>query len=663
MRLRTSNACWLLLAFFILRIQTVAVASSRYSIQFKEQLKISSDLKLRGGHSSASSVGFMCEATWKPMQGSALHLLISHSPGLDASRSFLSISLNYGVLRSLRLDESNQSATEVVVPLPPEMLQPENEIVFSTEQFPVSEGSGEIWTAIEPRSFINIAYEETQPVLDLHLLPAPVLDSHSYRPKQLSVLIPERPSSQTLEATALLIATYAGRQASAVTVHPVESIDSASGALLIVGTIEEQHVRKLERRLGIRDLDPSDADEGIISLSQRSGKIFSPTLLVTGMTSKSVLRAVRKLIEGQFGSGTTFVRISQDEITHRLPPREWKGFIPPNNHFTLSDMGLKEMKLDSQNGFSLSIPLSATPDTQFLKYGHQMTLAFRFASGVSTERAVLAVSLNGSSVSRFHTSDFPSGSRGSVRLKIPYYLLRQQNVLAIAWRGLDSIPDSEPAAWLLPESEFDLPHDYESVLPNLGLLRYALFPFGLRSDFSETVIVLPDNPEDEMVAALFEFAGLLGRLVPSDRFAFTVMYSSELSRKTQANSHRIVLKIDALPRGVIAAVEEAFSQPNTGKSELTVTSTSPAALRAAIKTAFSEVTLKQLQGDTAYIYSNKVSSFKTTAVRKSREYSYSTHLQAWLRENWIALPVILTVISCLLFVGLRIALAQYKSKR
>jgi hypothetical protein len=346
-----------------------------------------------------------------------------------------------------------------------------------------------------------------------------------------------------------------------------------------------------------------------------------------------------------------------------MSPREWKGFLPTSSHFTLSEMGLKEMKLDSQNEFSLSIPLSATPDTQFLDYGHQMTLAFRFASGVSTEHAALMVSLNGSSLGQFHATDLPSGSRTSVRLKIPYYLLRPQNVLAIAWRGLDSTAESEPAAWLLPNSEFYLPHDYESALPNLGLLQYALFPFGLRPDFSDTVIVLPDNPGDEMVAALFEFAGLLGRLVPSGRFAFRVMYSTELSRRTQANSHQIVFKIDTLPKGALAAIEESFSQANSEKSELTVTSTSPAALRAALKTAFSDVTLKQLRGDTAYIYSDKVSAFRTTSDRRNHEYSYSTHLQAWLGENWIALPVILTVVSCLLFVGLRLSLAQYKSRR
>ncbi len=82
-----------------------------------------------------------------------------------------------------------------------------------------------------------------------------------------------------------------------------------------------------------------------------------------------------------------------------------------------------------------------------------------------------------------------------------------------------------------------------------------------------------------------------------------------------------------------------------------------------MKYVFSETILKQLHGDTAYLNSDSLSSFRTTRPRPAYEYSYFSHLQAWLRENWIALPVILTIASCLLFVGVRLALAQYKSRR
>src|SRR5262245_34571204 len=100
-----------------------AHAAGQYSIRFRDELQISSDLTLKTVRGS-SSVRFMCESGSKPTAGSTLHLFIEHSPDLDSNRSFLSVTLNYGVLRSVRLDERNRSTTEITIPLPPEMLRP-----------------------------------------------------------------------------------------------------------------------------------------------------------------------------------------------------------------------------------------------------------------------------------------------------------------------------------------------------------------------------------------------------------------------------------------------------------------------------------------------------------------------------------------------------------
>src|SRR5438132_6215983 len=82
----------------------------QYEIKFKDHLKIPGDLKI-SGTANSESVLFNCESRWKPVQGSSLHLILHHSPDLDSSRSFLSITLNYGIVRSLRLDEQNEKLT------------------------------------------------------------------------------------------------------------------------------------------------------------------------------------------------------------------------------------------------------------------------------------------------------------------------------------------------------------------------------------------------------------------------------------------------------------------------------------------------------------------------------------------------------------------------
>jgi hypothetical protein len=388
-------------------------------------------------------------------------------------------------------------------------------------------------------------------------------------------------------------------------------------------------------------------------------------LLATGNSTQAVSKAIRRLVDGHFEESGTFVRVFQDVPVIPQLRRQWRGFLPPDDDFTLAEMALRELKFDSQNDFSLSLPLRATPDVEFLEYGHQTTLRFRFDADAGVEHATLNVDWNGSSLGRFDSTDFSAGSTVSVHLKIPGHLLRQQNVLKLTWHGLSGAQGRDTAAWLLPSSEFDLPRDYKSDLPDLGLLRSGLFPFSSRSDLSDTIIVLPEDSGSETTDALFDFAGLLGRLVPADRFAFRVKRANEVDAGTRDSSNIIAFRIDEHPkdsraRKALATIQESVS--NADRYSLNITSSTPARLRAAIGSIFSEVVLNRLNGDTAYIYAEGPSTFKTTPLRQISEYSYSTHLQAWLRENWIALPLILTMVSCLLFVGVRLALVQYKNR-
>jgi hypothetical protein len=274
--------------------------------------------------------------------------------------------------------------------------------------------------------------------------------------------------------------------------------------------------------------------------------------------------------------------------------------------------------------------------------------------------------LNGTPVGRLEPSEVSTDSTTSFRVRIPGQLLHRQNVLNLVWRGLKTTSEKGVAAWLLPGSEFVLPRDYRLQLPDLGLLQHGLFPFSVRADLSDVMFVLPDDADDEVTAAFLELAGVFGRLVPTDRFAFGVSRRSELNQNSRGFLHRIEFRTGKLPngtasKGAIALIQE--QAPTAQHYTLTITAPSGRSLDAAIKTIFLDGGLKQLRDDTAFVYPNKVVSFRTTPVLQMSEYSYFTHLNLWLRENWIALPVILTVVSALLFVGLRLVLAQYKNRK
>ena len=110
-------------------------------------------------------------------------------------------------------------------------------------------------------------------------------------------------------------------------------------------------------------------------------------------------------------------------------------------------------------------------------------------------------------------------------------------------------------------------------------------------------------------------------------------------------------------------VQESISPWNSQKYLLKLIATSPSALRAAVRTVFAEGTLDDLRGDTAYVYPDRLAYFTVNPTQRIEEYSYLTHLQVWLKENWVALPVILALASVLLFIALRLILIQYKNRK
>src|SRR5712691_6818308 len=338
-----------------------------YRIEFGNQLKLQGDLRLQGTTASRA-LEFTCESVFKPTRASALHLFLEHSPALDGNRSFLSVSLNYGALRSVRLDELNQAPNEIVIPLPPELLKPENVLTFSVEQFPTAKTH--VWTVISMRSYIAIEYEPGAPALDLSLLPAPLIDKYSYREKAFDVLLPERAAPETVEALAVLVANFCNRVApEPVAVNLVSSIGAARNSLLVVGTVAEQpQLRILESVapfvirewpgstvIGLKGGELLQASEGLVGLTTTPGEQRVPVLFVTADSPAGVLRATRDVALPIAHLSGILARISTDANSSAMRARQWKGHLPPESRFSLASLNLRRLQLSAENDFSLVI--------------------------------------------------------------------------------------------------------------------------------------------------------------------------------------------------------------------------------------------------------------------------------------------------------------------
>lgn len=667
------------------------VAPQQARLQFREHLKISQDAVLTRTRDTRS-IAFTLPSRWRPLAGGALHLFVRHSKDLDGDRSFVSVSLNQGILRSLRLDDRNATWTEVVVPIPPEMLKRRNELTFGIEQ--ASRGSAaEVWSSVGAQSFIVIRYQEMPPDLDLANLPAPLLEIDAFRANRLAVLRPERADSRTLEATVLVVANLCKRVApERVTVQAVRSIHAVRDPLLVIGTAAEQSellalrgrsAPALSRTGGAAVLQPAGgpalaADEGIVGLATRTSNDSNPVLFVTGNSAAGVLRAARSVLGTEWNAAGALVRVPRDSRVAAAKPREWPGFLPTHSFFTLADLGLEALPVSPRSDEPLVVELNTAPDARFVNYANRMILKFRVTQDANVGNARITVQINDVTVAQPLAREIFGRAIGSIPVTIPTRLLKPRNVLRIAWKSPpETVEQSRVVAWLLPNSELYLPRYYESDLPDLGLLQSQLFPFGLRGDLSDVVVVVPDEQSDEILPALLELGVAFARLAPGPHLAFRVRRLAEMTRLELADSHLVILNVDGRrdrlaqllsdwrPPARTSSMEaqpivrELVSPWNQHKYVLLIAA-APGRLQHATGAVLSEAGLAQLGGDTTYVADARLESFSHAPRRRVVEYSYLIFIEAWLRAHWLALPIILITVSALLLVGVRLGLRRYR---
>ncbi len=612
-------------------------------LQFRDHLKTSQELLLTGA-TDTRSIAFTLPSRWRPLPGGALRLFVRHSKDLDGDRSFLSISLNQGILRSFRLDLRNVTPTEVVVPIPPEMLRSRNELTFAIEQSARPSGPGvEVWSSLGAQSFIAIRYREEPPELNLGKLPAPLLEINAFRGNRLAVLRPERPSPRTLEATALVVANLCKRVApERVTVHVLGSIHAARDPLLVIGTAAEQpellalrgrSPLAFSRSRGATVLHPTSGaalaeDEGIVGLATRTPADPNPILFVTGNSAAGVVRAARSVLGAEWNAVGAFVRVPRNPRLTASRPRDWPGFLPPRSFFSLADLGLDDLELTPRSDEPLLVALNTAPDARFLDYGNRMTLKFRVNHEAYVGSARLIVQVNDVTVAEPFAREIFGRAVGSVPVTIPTRLLKPRNILRIAWKGApESAAQNRVVAWLL-SSKLAVAFARLAPAPHLAFRVRRLAEL-TRAELAEfhLVILAPERRRDP-----------LAQLLPDWR---------PPARKTSVDGQPIV---------------RALASPWSPQKYVLVIGAAPGRLQRAVSIAFSEPGLSQLRGDVTYLGDTRLEAFTLGPRRRVTEYSYLIFIEAWLRAHWLALPIILITVSALLFVGVRLGLRRYRRR-
>ena len=662
---------WRLWAWIALGVHAVPLtAAERAEVRFSEELGVA-DIRLEGARATRL-VEFPWPRDWSAQPGAELRLRFSHSATLDGERSFLAIALNHGVLRSLRLEPGSAEAGEVGVPLSPEMLRDENQLVLSVVQFATAGAAEEPWTLVSSTSSLAIPFERRRVDWSLGDLPEPLLRRRGYEPRRLTVLVPTQASLATLEATARCLAGLAARVApEPVRLAFARTLEETETPAIVVGTPGEQPVLRALSDLGAGTANPA-ATTGVVSLLSEAGPSRQPVLVVTGREPVAVGHAALGLFASSGERGR--VRLMPAAPARAASaPRAWRSFIPPANGFSLDEAGDPRAERVVTADLPARVRLAAPPDARFLPWGHRATLVFDALPGLASDpRADLELYWNDVLLRKAPMEPLARARRFTLSAPIPASALRRANVLTVAWNGRSGA--TGPFLALRGDSSLFLPREYVAELPDLALLRSGLYPFGLHADLTQAVIGVP--PSQDVFAALAELAVLLGRLAASEEFRVRVASLAEAARSR--GSDRILLEtgdaqgmpppdLARLPRGPALArlpfVQELESPDGDGRYVLRFRADTPVLLRAAVRSLGEPSVLSRLSGDTVFLAAEGPLAFRLAARRTTAEISYLDRLEAWVRGNWLALPLILAGISALLVAGLRFVLGHYRAGR
>jgi len=107
-------------------------------------------------------------------------------------------------------------------------------------------------------------------------------------------------------------------------------------------------------------------------------------------------------------------------------------------------------------------------------------------------------------------------------------------------------------------------------------------------------------------------------------------------------------------------VQQQVSPWNSNKWVLLLEANSVPALQEAVRLCFSGKMLKQITGDSAVLVNGGPVPFAVVRKQSVEEQQYLMRLETWMREHWVTMPVVLTLASAVLFVGLRVVLGNYR---
>jgi hypothetical protein len=545
-------------------------------ISFGTDLAREGDMALVGIN-AVNSVRFGLPDYWDVQGSPELHLDVARSAMLIPDVSAITVWADGRPVGTFSLDGDPAEVDRQVMKLP---LQAKNGYhslqfwAYHRSRLPceLSDHPG-LWSRILESSFVRVTYRPKTPELSLSDWPYPFRDDRDPDPARVVLLLADDPTAEEVKAAGYLasfLGHISGWRPMDLYVHQGSLATAPAGHIIAVGRADvpgtvvsdvrellggrpEAELSQAADRIRANNLPKS----GLLTLAPRSPGSMRSVLGVIGRDGEGLVNLARMLSSEESSTLSVGIVESIEELSQgkKMEARRWTNTVPPETSFTLADLGNDDRMAMGYHGGTVSIPLNLVPDDHPVPGSARFELNYSYSAQADPTNSRLDVFLNGAAVGGVALDEVDGRNHVKLLLELPVHEMGPESRLDVRFALLQKeeptcIGEDREHLWgtVHSDSRLTMPRDRWARIPDLSLVRYGAYPFGLHPDLSETVFVLPSQPSRTELQLFAWLSAELGRVARGDRFAYDVRVGA-LTR--EATEGRDIIVIDSGPQGAL----------------------------------------------------------------------------------------------------------------
>jgi len=504
-------------------VQNISLVNYEYS--FKD-LGIQNSLKLQGNQSSGY-IGFGLRLD-QIATAATLKLNYIASPSLLERSSHLKVYLNNHLTDVIQFDDGKVgSQSNITVKLKEEFITDYNQLKFElvgfTEDQCQDPDRANIWIEISEQSQLIIDANRLELANNLSILPAPFFDVRDSQLVSLPLVTASNPSIDVIKQSGI-VASYFGALADWRDVDfnlMQNSLPDSNAVVLLTNNQKPEFLSDLP-----------DVDGPYLEVIDHPTSKYHKLLLVMGRDATDLNNAVLGLIMNQSALNGPVSRVDQIEPPAIRTPYDAPKWLDTNAPVKLGQLVSEGYELEQQGNYgSIGFDFTLPPDLfVWRSKGAELDLSYRYSPLKQDQVSQLTVSLNNEFSGAFAMTEFNGGEESnsmslpvvdgidSISSSAPMVSQGELNRLGLSFQFANRNQGecstervNSHFGSVDPNSTIDFssfPHYIE--MPNLSVFANSAFPFSRVADLAETLVLLPENPQQIDLQSYINFMAFTG---------------------------------------------------------------------------------------------------------------------------------------------------------